>query len=97
MSNSKSNKRTCSNGHIYYKTSDCPTCPICEAAHKPVDGFMAPLSAPARRALEHAGIDTVEKLSAFSEKQILQLHGIGPAALPILRKALQKAQLGFKT
>mgnify|MGYP007014263950 CR=1 FL=1 len=25
------NNRTCKKGHRYTKTSDCPTCPICEA------------------------------------------------------------------
>ena len=54
------------------------------------------LSAPARRALEHRGIQTVEELSKYSEKEILKLHGMGPASLPKLRKALEESGLSFK-
>ncbi|MGN7784589.1 DNA-directed RNA polymerase subunit alpha C-terminal domain-containing protein [Niabella sp. 22666] len=50
---------------------------------KPGGGFLADLSAPARRALETASITTVQRLSAYSEKEILKLHGIGKASLPI--------------
>ena len=53
-------------------------------------------SAPARRALEHRGIQTVEELSKYSEKEILKLHGMGPASLPKLRKALEESGLSFK-
>lgn len=54
------------------------------------------LSAPARRALEHHGIHNVEELSKYSEKEILKLHGMGPASLPKLRKALEESGLSFK-
>lgn len=54
------------------------------------------LSAPARRALEHHGIQTVEELSKYSEKEISKLHGMGPASLPKLRKALEESGLSFK-
>ena len=54
------------------------------------------LSAPARRALEHRGIQTVEELSKYSEKEILKLHGMGYASLPKLRKALEESGLSFK-
>jgi DNA-directed RNA polymerase alpha subunit len=89
--------KTCSNGHSFYKTSDCPTCPICEAGRKPLEGFQSSLSAPARRALEQAGIHSVKDLSLHSEKEILQLHGIGPSSLPKLKAALKKEGLSFKT
>ncbi|MCF1715053.1 RNA polymerase alpha subunit C-terminal domain-containing protein [Flavihumibacter sp. RY-1] len=89
--------KTCSIGHSFYKTSDCPTCPICEAARKPLEGFQSILSAPARRALEQAGIHSVKDLSLHSEKEILQLHGIGPSSLPKLKEALKKEGLTFKS
>ena len=54
------------------------------------------LSAPARRALEHHGIQTIEELSKYSEKEILKLHGMGPASLPKLRRALEESGLSFK-
>lgn len=88
--------RTCKNGHKYYKTSDCPTCPICEAEKKPQHGFLSELSAPARRALEAQGIKSLKQLARFNEQEILKLHGMGPGSLPKLRKALQTAGLGFK-
>ena len=93
----KSTLRTCKNGHLYYKSSDCPTCPECETMKKPQTGFLSLLSSPARNALQHAGITTLEKLSAFTEKNILKLHGMGKASLPILNKALHDAGLSFKT
>src|SRR5262245_3605721 len=96
MSEKKGTKRTCPNGHSYYKSSDCPTCPICEAGKKPANGFLSSLSAPARRALENEGITTEKKLSSYSEKDILQLHGMGKASLPVLTKALRAKGLSFK-
>ena len=92
----KAIRKTCPNGHSYYKSSDCPTCPVCEAEKKPLHGLMAGLSAPARRALEQAGIHSVKDLSQHSEKEILQLHGMGPSSLPKLKEALKKEGLTFK-
>jgi uncharacterized protein YdhG (YjbR/CyaY superfamily) len=59
-------------------------------------GFLPMISAPARRALESKGIKTVRKLSSFSEKELLSLHGIGPTAIPVLKQALKEAGLEFK-
>ena len=56
---------------------------------------LAGLSAPARRALASAGITTLEDLSAWTESDLLDLHGIGPKALPPLREALAEAGLQF--
>lgn len=92
----KGDLRTCKKGHQYYKSSDCPTCPICEAERKPTDGFLVLLSAPARRALENNQITTLKQLCKYSEAEILQLHGMGPASLPKLRKALKENGLSFK-
>jgi hypothetical protein len=89
------NTRTCENGHQYYKSSDCPTCPICESERKPKTGFLSLLSAPARRALENANITTLAKLSEYTEKDILKLHGIGKTAIPKLREALAIENLTF--
>lgn len=88
--------RTCKKGHQYYKSSDCPTCPVCEQERHPKEGFLSLLSAPARRALENNGITTLDELSKHSEKEILQFHGMGPASLPKLRDALEKNGLFFK-
>jgi predicted RecB family nuclease len=88
--------RTCSQGHKYYKSSDCPTCPICEQERKPDSGFLALLGAPARRALENRGIITLQKLSEFTQKEILSLHGMGPSTIPKLREALAAEDLSFR-
>lgn len=87
--------KICDRGHKFYKSSDCPTCPICAAQDKPETGFLALLSAPARGALEHAGIATLTKLSQYSEREILKIHGVGPKSLPTLRQVLQEAGLTF--
>lgn len=89
-------KKVCPNGHSYTKTSDCPTCPKCEAEKKPSAGFLSTLAAPARRALEGAGIKTLKQLASKREDDLLAMHGFGPAALPKLRKALDDAGLKFK-
>ena len=89
--------RTCDKGHSYYKSSNCPTCPTCEQERKPHSGFMSLLSAPARRALEHNGIQSLQQLAAYSEKEILQFHGMGPASIPKLRAALKEERLVFKS
>jgi hypothetical protein len=56
---------------------------------------MEGLSAPARRALEGVGLTTLAKLSRKSESQVLELHGIGPSAIPKLRAALRKGGRKF--
>lgn len=96
MANDKGTLRTCEQGHSYYKKSDCPTCPTCEAERKPTDGFLALMSAPARRALENEGITTLQQLAEYTEKEILKLHGIGPSAIPKLRSALEEEGMSFK-
>ncbi|MGH0427446.1 MULTISPECIES: RNA polymerase alpha subunit C-terminal domain-containing protein [Bacillus] len=88
--------RTCEKGHEYYKSSDCPTCPTCEKEKKPKTGFLSLLSSPARNALQHHGIHRIEELSKYSEKEILKLHGMGPASMPKLRNALEEKGLSFK-
>lgn len=88
--------RVCEKGHTYYKSSDCRSCPTCDKENKPENGFLSKLSSPARRALIHEKIDTLQKLSQYTEKEILNLHGIGPSSLPILRKSLEEENLSFK-
>ncbi len=88
--------KICPQGHEFYKSSDCPTCPICEKERKPQNNFLSKLSAPARRALENANINSVTELVRYTEKEILQLHGMGPSSLPKLKEALKKEGLTFK-
>jgi hypothetical protein len=95
MNKPKGTLRICENGHAYYKSSDCPTCPVCEQERKPESGFLAALSGPARRALEYHGIHSLQELSKYSEAEILQFHGMGPASLPKLRTFLESENLTF--
>ncbi|MFD0960027.1 RNA polymerase alpha subunit C-terminal domain-containing protein [Paenibacillus chungangensis] len=97
MTVSNKTLRVCEKGHRYYKSSDCPTCPVCEQDRKPKSGFLSQLSNPARRALEHEGIATLQKLSEYTERDILRLHGIGPSSMPKLREALQSQGLSFQS
>jgi predicted RecB family nuclease len=91
----KSILKTCDKGHQFYKSSDCPICPICEEARKPKDGFLALIGAPARRALERENIKTLEDLSKWSEKEILNLHGLGKSTIPKLQRILSESGLTF--
>jgi predicted RecB family nuclease len=89
-------QKKCPNGHLFYKSTDCPTCPVCEQERKPESGFLATLAAPARRALENAGILTIKQLAKHSRKEILALHGMGPGSIPRLQKALTTNGLSFR-
>jgi DNA-directed RNA polymerase alpha subunit len=88
--------RVCEKGHEYYKSSECTSCPTCDKENKPKNGFLSKLSSPARNALVHEGIKTLQELSNYTEKEILKFHGIGPASLPIMRASLEEEGLSFK-
>jgi len=60
------------------------------------DGFLVSLAAPARRALEGAGLTTLGKLAKKSEAQVSELHGMGPNAISKLRALLKKDGLSFR-
>ena len=66
--------------------------PQCEVK----DGFLVGLAAPARRALEGAGLTTLAKVAKKTESQVSELHGMGPNAITKLRAALKKAGLSFR-
>jgi hypothetical protein len=89
-------KRTCPKGHVYMKSSDCPTCPRCEAEKARQGFFIDGLSAPARRALQSLKIDSVKALARHTEAEIMALHGMGPSSLPKMRAALKAAGLWFR-
>ena len=58
------------------------------AERQPDDDLPAGLSAPARRALAGAGVTQLEDVAAFTENELMKLHGMGPKALQTLRRAL---------
>ena len=53
------------------------------------------LSAPAQRALVGAGYVHLEQLSRVSEAELKRLHGVGPKAINLLRRALDAKGLSF--
>jgi len=57
--------------------------------------FPVGLAAPAQRALAAAGITRLEQLTRFSEADLMQMHGIGPKALELLRQTLAAKGLYF--
>ncbi|MCT4784490.1 MULTISPECIES: hypothetical protein [Exiguobacterium] len=59
---------------------------------------MTPLpkcSAPAKRALDAAYIDTLEQLATYTKQEIAALHGVGPNVLQVLEQALHEHGLAF--
>lgn len=54
------------------------------------------LGKTAPRELQLAGIDSAEKVSEHSEKELLEIHGVGPKAIRILRAALAERSMGFR-
>ncbi|HRG28530.1 MAG TPA: hypothetical protein PLJ00_11610, partial [Chitinophagales bacterium] len=96
MNNISGIRKVCPNGHVFYKSSDCLTCPVCEKKKKPAEGFLSKISAPARRALEQEGISNLKQLSKYTEAHLLELHGIGKSAVKILLQELTANNLTFK-
>ncbi len=97
MPGKKGQLKTCAQGHQFYKSSDCNTCPRCAKENKPSSGFLAAFSSPVINALRREGIDTVQKLANYTEKEILALHGVGKTSLPRFHEALEAAGLQFKS
>ena len=51
------------------------------------------LPAPARRALEGAGLESLQDVAGFPRAELAALHGMGPKALRILDDALAAEEL----
>jgi uncharacterized protein YdhG (YjbR/CyaY superfamily) len=60
------------------------------------ESIFGKISAPALRALAHVKINTLKDLSKWTEKELLQLHGIGPSTIPTLKEVLRTKKLSFK-
>jgi DNA-directed RNA polymerase alpha subunit len=54
------------------------------------------LGRPANRALKDQGIETVNQLTAYTEKDLLALHAFGPKALGIIKRVLEEENLLLK-
>ncbi|AZA55265.1 hypothetical protein [Chryseobacterium sp. G0201] len=70
---------------------------ICVVNHVVEGDFLRGIiSMPARRALEKEKIDSLEKLSDYSEKEIMQLHGFGKNAMEKLKIYMKENHVSFK-
>jgi len=50
---------------------------------------------PATQALALIGLHRLEQLTKVSEAELLQLHGVGPKAIRVLRESLAERGLSF--
>jgi hypothetical protein len=90
--------RVCSRGHRYLKTPSTSACTVCwpgQAAKKRASDLPTELAAPARRALDAASITSLAQLARGSESEVLELHGMGPSAIRIIRSAMKARGLSF--
>ena len=55
------------------------------------------LAAPAHRALANAGIETFAQLSKKTEKEVMELHGMGKNAMAKIKDALREKGLAFRS
>ncbi|WP_370897847.1 hypothetical protein [Chryseobacterium gossypii] len=70
---------------------------ICAVHHVVKGDFLqGVIAVPARRALEKEKIDSLEKLSDYSEKEIMQLHGFGKNAMAKLKRYMKENNVSFK-
>jgi hypothetical protein len=79
-------EKRCSKGHVFFKTTNCPVCPICEKTRIPITDFLSLFPAPARRALENHGVTSLEHLVAIPESEFLSYQGFGPSSIKIVRR-----------
>lgn len=54
------------------------------------------ISSPALAALHAAGIRTLDDMAHYTERELLQMHGVGPKAIRLLRPALAACGLDFR-
>lgn len=95
INSQKSVLHTCKNGHSFSRAGNCTVCPICDKAASKSEKIWTNLSAPARRALHANGIDTVEKISTITKRELVSWHGIGPSALRLIEQQMASCGVGF--
>ncbi len=58
-----------------------------DATHPNAEAFP-PIGGPALRALATAGVQSLSALAQWRERDLLQLHGMGPKGIRLLKAAL---------
>lgn len=61
----------------------------------PRNDLPADLAKPAQRALAAAGYTRLDQFTTVSEREFLELHGMGPKAVDQIRRALAAKGLAF--
>jgi DNA-directed RNA polymerase alpha subunit len=61
-----------------------------------IDVLLLKLAKPAQRAVQSAGLATLEQLSNFSEEELLEFHGIGKNAVNIIKRTLDANGMSLK-
>lgn len=71
---------------------------ICAVSHvvKNSNFLSGVIAVPARRSLEREKIDSLEKLSDYSEEEIMKLHGFGRNAMEKLKTYMKEHEISFK-
>jgi hypothetical protein len=59
-------------------------------------GDLPPIGRPATAALALAGITTMDQVAERTDKELADLHGVGPTAIRLLREALAAQGRGFR-
>lgn len=60
-----------------------------------IEILLNKLAKPAQRAIQNAGISSIEQLSKYSEKEVSELHGVGKSAMVIIKQTLEGNGLTF--
>ena len=61
-----------------------------------IEILLERLASPAQRALQNANIKTLQELAKYTEREILDLHGIGKNALAVIKTTLDEHGLSLK-
>lgn len=69
---------------------NCDPKKVVEFDYSVLEPALSKLSRPAQRALISKKIYKVKDLAKYSLKEILSLHGMGPASAPLIKKYTKK-------
>lgn len=58
-------------------------------------GDLPPLGRPANSAFVAEGITSLEQAATYAQKDLLELHGVGPKAIALLAQAFEEHGLRF--